>query len=221
MLNMLIMGPAGSGKGSMSELIVQKYALTHISTGDMFRAEIGNQTELGVLAKSYIDAGKLVPDDVTIAMVSKRLAQKDCQEGYLLDGFPRSLPQAQAYDEVMKKSNREANIVINLTVDFEALASRIENRRTCKKCGAIYNLKTLPPKVDGICDNCGEHLFQRNDDNRDALKVRLENYDKETAPVIEYYRAKGIVYDIDASQSMSEVFEKIDSIIERHINQEA
>lgn len=221
MLNILIMGPAGSGKGSMSELIIKDYSIAHISTGDMFRAEISSKTELGVLAKSYIDQGCLVPDDVTIAMVSKRLAQQDCLKGYLLDGFPRSLPQAMAYDSAMEESNRNANIVINLVVNFEALATRIENRRTCKKCGAIYNLKTLPPKVDGICDNCGQQLFQRADDNREALKTRLESYEKETSPVVSYYRKKGLVYDVDASRDIKDVYNDIKTIIEKHINQEA
>jgi len=216
MLNMLIMGPAGSGKGTMSELIVKSYNIPHISTGDMFRYEIGNNTELGIKAKEYIDKGCLVPDEVTISMVSKRLAQNDCQKGYLLDGFPRSLPQAKAYDEAMEKTVQKVDLVINLVIDEEVLASRIVNRRICKDCGAIYNLTKDACAHTGVCEKCHGQLYQRSDDTIEALKKRMSSYEKETAPVVEYYRNKGIVYDVDASKSKNDVFSAVDEIIKKH-----
>jgi len=174
-LNVLIMGPAGAGKGTMSELIEENYHLQHISTGDMFRENLKNNTELGQKAKSYMDQGLLVPDDVTIEMVLDRLERDDCKQGYLLDGFPRSLVQANVFDTKVMDSQLEINLVINLVVNEEDLISRIENRRVCRNCGATYNLITIPSKVEGVCDECGGELYQRSDDNRESLTKRLQS----------------------------------------------
>ena len=213
MINMLIMGPAGAGKGTMSEKIMEKYGITHISTGDMFREEMRNNTELGQAAKSYIEAGKLVPDEITIGMVNSRISRGDCGKGYLLDGFPRSLVQAEAYDLSVEGTDMAVNAVINLAIDSELLISRIENRRICKDCGAVYNLISSPSMVEGICDRCGGELYQRADDNRERLVVRMQEYENETAPVLDYYREKGLVHDVDASLTIEEVWQQIDEIL--------
>lgn len=216
-LNMLIMGPAGAGKGTMSELIEKKYNVAHISTGDMFRSEIKNNTELGQKATEYIRQGLLVPDEVTIAMVLKRMSQPDCDGGYLLDGFPRSLVQADVFDTKVIETPKEVNIVINLTVDKEALFDRIENRRICRQCGAVYNMHTLPPKVEGVCDNCGGELYQRADDNRESLERRMQSYEEETFPVLTHYRRLNLVHDVNASQTIEEVWADVQKVIDGFI----
>ena len=216
-LNMLIMGPAGAGKGTMSELIEKKYNVAHISTGDMFRNEIKNNTELGQKATEYIKQGLLVPDEVTIAMVLKRMSQDDCNGGYLLDGFPRSLVQADVFDTKVIETSKEVNIVINLTVDKEALFDRIVNRRICKQCGAVYNIHTLPPKVEGVCDVCGGELYQRADDNRESLERRMQSYEEETAPVLTHYRRLNLVHDVNASQTIEEVWADVQAVIDGFI----
>ena len=208
MLKMLIMGPAGAGKGTMSNLICDYYNIPHISTGDMFREELRQETQLGLQAKSYMAAGLLVPDEVTIAMVKSRLSRPDCEGGYLLDGFPRSLPQAQAIESL------GINCVINLTIAEERLVERIVDRRICRDCGAIYNVSTLPSQVEGVCDECGGELYQRLDDTYEKLMVRLDSYRQETEPVVEYYREKGVVHDIDAGREISEVFSSIQQVLD-------
>jgi len=221
MLNVLVMGPAGAGKGTMSELIEKHYHVAHISTGDMFRAEIKNNTELGQKASEYIKAGLLVPDEVTIDMVLKRLAEPDCQEGYLLDGFPRSLVQANVFDTRTIETPYEICLVINLVVDKELLIGRIENRRICRECGALYNMLTHQPKVEGVCDECGGEVYQRPDDNRASLEKRLESYELETAPVLEHYRRLNLVRDVDASQPVEKVWEDIQKIIDECLGVES
>ena len=216
-LNILIMGPAGAGKGTMSELIEKHYQIAHISTGDMFREEMKNNTELGQKAKSFIEQGLLVPDEVTIGMVMNRIARDDCQHGYLLDGFPRSLIQANVFDTKVIGTAQEINLVINLTVDEEALVSRIENRRVCRQCGATYNLLTMPSKVEGVCDECGGELYQRADDNRESLMTRLESSRVETAPVLDHYRRLNLVKDINASQTVEEVWADLQKTIEEFL----
>lgn len=203
------MGPAGAGKGTMSDLILKEYDIPHISTGDMLRDNVRNNTELGNLAKSYMDAGNLVPDDVIIAMVEKRLQEDDCQKGYLLDGFPRTLVQAEAFEKIENKIGKPVECVIALEVRFDTLVERITGRRICPKCGAIYHIHNKPSKVEGICDVCGSELTQRKDDTVEQLTVRMDGYEKSTKPVIDFYDKRGIVSYIDASQETAAVFEKV------------
>ena len=208
-MNILIMGPAGAGKGTMSDLILKEYDIPHISTGDMLRDNVRNNTELGNLAKSYMDAGNLVPDDVIIAMVEKRLQEDDCQKGYLLDGFPRTLVQAEAFEKIENKIGKPVECVIALEVGFDTLVERITGRRICPKCGAIYHIHNKPSKIEGICDVCGSELTQRKDDTVEQLTVRMDGYEKSTKPVIDFYDKRGIVSYIDASQETEAVFEKV------------
>lgn len=208
-MNILIMGPAGAGKGTMSELILKEYDIPHISTGDMLRENVRNNTELGKEAKSYMEAGKLVPDDVINAMVEKRLQEPDCQKGYLLDGFPRTLVQAQAFSAIADKIGKPVESVIALEVDFEILKERITGRRVCPKCGAIYHIKNHPSKEEGICDVCGAELVQRKDDTVEQLTVRMDEYYKNTQPVIDFYEGKGVVKHINAAQKADVVFGEI------------
>lgn len=203
------MGPAGAGKGTMSDLILKEYDIPHISTGDMLRDNVRNNTELSNLAKSYMDAGNLVPDDVIIAMVEKRLQEDDCQKGYLLDGFPRTLVQAEAFEKIENKIGKPVECVIALEVGFDTLVERITGRRICQKCGAIYHIHNKPSKVEGICDVCGSELTQRKDDTVEQLTVRMDGYEKSTKPVIDFYDKRGIVSYIDASQETAAVFEKV------------
>lgn len=203
------MGPAGAGKGTVSDLILKEYDIPHISTGDMLRDNVRNNTELGNLAKSYMDAGNLVPDDVIIAMVEKRLQENDCQKGYLLDGFPRTLVQAEAFEKIENKIGKPVECVIALEVGFDTLVERITGRRICPKCGAIYHIHNKPSKVEGICDVCGSELTQRKDDTVEQLTVRMDSYEKSTKPVIDFYDKRGIVSYIDASQETAAVFEKV------------
>ncbi|QIK69808.1 adenylate kinase [Erysipelothrix sp. HDW6C] len=213
-MNLLIMGPAGSGKGTMSAQIVEAYGVVHISTGDMFREAIANETPVGLEAKSYMDNGKLVPDSVTDRMVKERISQDDCLNGYLLDGYPRNLSQAHAIEEMAAEINRPIDLVINLVVDYQELVKRITGRRICKTCGAIYHVDFHKPQIEGVCDIDGGALYQRVDDTEEKLAVRFEEYTKQTEPSIEYFREKGLVRDIDASQDAKKVMDDIRNILE-------
>lgn len=214
-MNLLIMGPAGAGKGTMSDLIVSEYDIPHISTGDMLRENVKNNTELGKSAQSYMNAGKLVPDDVINAMVEERLQKPDCQKGYLLDGFPRTLVQAEAFAKIAEKIGKPVESVIALEVGFEVLEDRITGRRICPKCGAIYHIHTKPSKVENKCDVCGSNLIQRKDDTVEQLKVRMDEYDKSTKPVIDFYAEKGVTTRIDAARKPEEVFGAIEKALNK------
>jgi adenylate kinase len=214
-MNLLIMGPAGAGKGTMSDLILKEYDVPHISTGDMLRENVRNHTDLGNEAKSYMDAGKLVPDDVINAMVEKRLQEPDCQKGYLLDGFPRTLVQAEAFAEISEKIGKPVESVLALEVGFDVLKERITGRRICPKCGAIYHIHNKPSKVEGICDNCGSKLVQRKDDTVEQLKVRMDEYENSTKPVIDFYDQKGVVTHLDASRPADEVFADVKAVLSK------
>ncbi|MBQ0065582.1 MAG: adenylate kinase [Firmicutes bacterium] len=206
-MNIFIMGAPGSGKGTFSAQIKEEFNLNHISTGDIFRANIAGGTELGLAAKAYSEKGLLVPDEITNKMVKEYLNNlEDKKNGYLLDGYPRTLDQAKAFEEMTKGTDLEVDKIVLMDVSFDELTRRITGRRTCKKCGEIYNIYSKPTKVEGICDNCGSPLTQRKDDNEESLKVRLNEYANNTEPVIAYYEPKGIVSKIDASKSMEEIW---------------
>ncbi len=213
-LNIILMGPPAAGKGTQSELIVEKFAVPHISTGDMFRAAISNKTPLGLKASEYMNQGALVPDEVTIGLVEERLLKEDCRKGFLLDGFPRTIPQAEALDKLLEKMGRRINSVILMVADDEVLTSRITSRRVCPSCGASYNILTKKPKVEGVCDCCGEKLIQRKDDNAEAFKVRLEAYASQTYPIAKHYEEKGVLGKVDALQSIDAVFSDIQKILD-------
>ncbi|MGB4614068.1 MAG: adenylate kinase [Erysipelotrichaceae bacterium] len=213
-MNILIMGPAGSGKGTAAKKIVEEFLVAHISTGDMLRENVKENTELGQQAKDYMEAGRLVPDDLINAMVKERLLRDDVKEGYLMDGFPRTLVQAKAFDEITKSIEKPVEVVINLKVDVDTLAGRITGRRICKNCGAIYHIKNAPSKVEGICDVCGNPTIQRPDDTLEQLQVRLSEHAKNTEPVLDYYREKGLVKDIEAAKSADEVWLDIKQAID-------
>ncbi len=208
------MGPAGSGKGTMSKKITAEYNIPHVSTGDMFREALKKQTMLGRIAQGYMDEGKLVPDEVTIAMLEERFTVMGVEEGYLLDGFPRTLPQAEALDELTNRLSCEVEVVIDLTVDFEDLAKRITGRRVCSHCGEIYHVEFSPSKVEGICDKCNHTLTQRADDTREQLQIRLAEHNRNTAPVLDYYESKGLVKKVNASLAIDDVWNSVQEILE-------
>ncbi len=196
-MNIIFMGPPGAGKGTQSEKIIEKYNIPHISTGDMFRAAIGNQTALGLEAKSFMDAGKLVPDELTVGIVKERLQEEDCKDGFLFDGFPRTINQAIALDEILKEMDKQIDIVMNIDVPFDVLLERLVSRRMCRNCGASYHLEFKPSKVADICDKCGGELYQRSDDNEESATVRLKTYTDETKPLIDFYINQGILKEVN------------------------
>lgn len=214
MLNIILMGPPGAGKGTQAKKIIALYDIPHISTGDMFREAIKEGTPLGKIAASYINDGHLVPDDVTIGLVKERLSKDDCKNGYLLDGFPRTIPQAEALEKLTKEIGREVSKVINIDTPFDILVERICSRRVCKVCGAPYNLLNVKPKVDGICDLCGGELIQRPDDNEEALKVRYDAYNKQTKPLLEFYDERKLLITLDGTIGRDNLIIEVKKILE-------
>ena len=212
-MKLLIMGRPGAGKGTQAANIKEYYNIPHISTGDMFRAAIKNETKLGLLAKSYMDKGALVPDDVTIGIVKERLLEDDCKKGFLLDGFPRTILQAEALDEFLKENGVKLDAVLDVNVKPEILVRRMVGRRVCKTCGATYHVEFNAPKKDGICDNCGSPLIQRQDDTEVTAKNRLEVYDNNTAPLLAYYKNQNILKTVDGDQPLEKVFEDIKAVL--------
>ncbi len=210
----LLMGPPGAGKGTQSPNLVEKYGIPAISTGDMFRAAVRDHTPLGTKAKEYMDAGQLVPDDVTIGIVKDRLAQEDTKKGFILDGFPRTLDQAIALDVVLQELGINSVHVIDITMEPELLVSRITGRRICKNCGATYHVTNLPSKVEGVCDKCGGELYQRADDQEATVRKRLEVYSTQTKPLIDYYKNRGLYKQIDGNQNVKKVFQDITTAFE-------
>jgi adenylate kinase len=213
-MNIIVMGLPGAGKGTQADNIVEKYDTPHISTGDMFRAAISEGTELGIKAKSYMDQGALVPDEVTIGIVRERLSKPDCDKGFLLDGFPRTVPQAEALDALLSDMGRKIEHVLNIEVDPDELVKRLTGRRICRVCGTSYHLQFNPPKVEGVCDKDGGELYQREDDNPETVKNRLEVNMTQTAPLLAFYNAKSVLSNIDGQQDIDDVFKELDAILQ-------
>lgn len=209
------MGPPGAGKGTQAADLVKKYQIPHISTGDMFRAAIKSGTALGLKAKEYMDAGQLVPDEVTIGIVAERLAEDYCSKGFLLDGFPRTVPQADALDKILKDLNMELDGVINIEVPEDKLIERLTGRRICRKCGATYHLVFNPPAAESVCDQCSGELYQRSDDTLETAKNRLQVYNDQTQPLIDYYRQKGYLKEINGDQDIAKVLQDIEKALEK------
>jgi len=207
-LNLVFLGPPGVGKGTYAKELSKRYNIPHISTGDIFREEIRKGTELGKKVKSYVERGELVPDEIVIEVVRKRLSQDDCKRGFILDGFPRTINQAIALDSIVK-----VDLVFNFVAPKSVIIERLSGRRICQKCGAIYHIKFNPPKRPGICDKCGGPLYQREDDKPEVIEERLRVYEKQTAPIVDYYRKKGILVEVDASRNMEEVIKDCEQIL--------
>ena len=208
-MNLLIMGPPGAGKGTQAEVLVKELKITHISTGDMFRNAIKEGTEMGKRAKEYMDKGDLVPDQVVIGMVKDRLSQPDCRQGFLLDGFPRTVEQAKALDATLKELGIKLDGVVNIVVPLDKLMARLTGRRVCKGCGASYHVLFNPPQAEGRCNSCGGELYQRTDDNEESVGTRLKAYEDKTQPLIDYYRGQGVLLNINGDQEIKLVLEDI------------
>ncbi len=208
-MRILLMGPPGAGKGTQAEQLTEILNIPHISTGDMFRKAIKEQTELGKKAKAYMDKGELVPDEVTVGIVEDRIKEDDCADGFLLDGFPRTVNQADALGKMLGNLGIKLDSVINVEVPFEELIGRLAGRRICKSCGATYHMIFNPPEVEGVCDKCGGELYQRDDDTEETAKNRLEVYEKQTAPLLEYYENTGLLVSVNGNQSMEQVLKDI------------
>ena len=212
-MKIILMGPPGAGKGTQAEKLVELYQIPHISTGDMFRKAQKDGTELGLKAKEYMEQGQLVPDEVTVGIVRERLAEADCKDGFLLDGFPRTVQQADALVGILKDLGMALDRVINIEVDKAFLVDRLTGRRVCRTCGATFHVVNKAPKVEGVCDKCGGELYQRNDDKIETVSNRLDVYAAQTAPLIEYYQSKGVMSSIDGSKSMEDVLADIRSAL--------
>jgi adenylate kinase len=212
-MNILFMGPPGAGKGTQAEQIVEQFGVPHISTGDAFRLAMKQGTPLGVKAKEYVDQGLLVPDEVTNGIVRDRLAEPDCQKGFLLDGFPRTLAQAQALDGMLAEMGRKIDHVINLKVDRGLLLARLTGRRICKSCGSTYHVIFNPPKQESVCDKCGGELYQRSDDTEEKVGTRLDEYTSKTAPLLAYYGDKGLLREVDGEKDIDTVTAEIASLL--------
>lgn len=208
-MKLLIMGPPGAGKGTQAEVLVKELKITHISTGDMFRAAIKEGTDMGKKAKEYMDKGALVPDEVVVGMVRDRLSKPDCATGFLLDGFPRTLDQAKALDATLKEMNIKLDGVVNIAVPREKLMDRLTGRRVCRGCGASYHVLFNQPKVEGQCNSCGGELYQRSDDNEEAVGNRLDVYEAQTQPLIDYYKEQGLLLNVNGDQEINKVLEEI------------
>ncbi len=213
-MNLLIIGAPGAGKGTVSESLINDYAITHISTGDMLRNAIKNNTPVGLKAKEYMDKGHLVPDEIIHNLIVERLSQDDVSKGFLFDGYPRTLNQAMDLSNILQELNIKIDCVINLDIKDEELIKRITGRRLCPKCGEIYNIYYSPSKKEGICDKCGSELITRKDDNLESLVTRLEEYHKNTQPLIEYYQKMDLVKHICASKSIEDVYHDVTTILE-------
>ena len=212
-MKIIMLGAPGAGKGTQAKMIADKYGVPHISTGDIFRANIKEGTELGKKAKTFMDQGLLVPDDLVVDLVVDRVKNPDCEKGYVLDGFPRTIPQAECLDKALAEMNDSMDYAINIDVPDENIITRMGGRRACVGCGATYHVVNIPPKKEGICDRCGGELILRDDDKPETVKKRLDVYHEQTQPLIDYYTKKGIIKDVDGTQQMDDVFNAIVKIL--------
>lgn len=212
-MNLILMGLPGAGKGTQAEKIVEHFHIPHISTGDMFRSAIKEGTKMGLEAKSFMDQGLLVPDNVVIGIVKERLGKGDCEEGFLLDGFPRTTAQAEALDNMLTELNKKIDFVININVDKDLLLERLTGRRICKDCGATYHLVNNPPSKDGVCDKCGGELYQRDDDKEETVATRLDVNIRQSEPLLKYYGEKDVLRTVDGDQEIDAVFSSIEKIL--------
>ncbi len=212
-MKIIMLGAPGAGKGTQAKMIADKYQIPHISTGDIFRANIKNGTELGKEAKKYMDQGLLVPDELTVKILLDRVAQPDCANGYVLDGFPRTIPQAEVLDKALTKLNDKIDYAINVDVPDENIVKRMSGRRACVACGSTYHIEHIPPKKEGVCDKCGEPLILRDDDKPETVLNRLKVYHDQTQPLIDFYTGKGVLKSVDGTVDMQDVFASIVAIL--------
>lgn len=212
-MKMIILGAPGAGKGTQAERIAEKYNIPHISTGDIFRANMKKGTELGVKAKAFIDQGLLVPDSVTVQLVMDRISQPDCKNGYILDGFPRTIPQAECLKDALAKKNETLDYAIDIDVPDESIITRMSGRRACLSCGMTYHMVYAAPKKEGVCDKCGANLVLRDDDKPETVKKRLAVYHEQTSPLIDYYAKENILHRVDGTRNMEQVFEDITKVL--------
>lgn len=212
-MKIIMLGAPGAGKGTQAKMIADKYGVPHVSTGDIFRANIKNGTELGMEAKKYMDQGLLVPDELTVKILLDRVSQPDCKNGYVLDGFPRTIPQAEVLDKALAELGESIDYVIDVDVPDENIVKRMSGRRACVSCGATYHVVHVPPKKEGICDRCGSELILRDDDKPETVKNRLDVYHKQTQPLIDFYTKKGVLKTVDGTVDMQDVFKAIVAIL--------
>jgi adenylate kinase len=214
-MNIILLGGPGAGKGTQAKKLIDKYQIPQISTGDILRAAVKEGTEMGKKAKEFMDAGQLVPDEVVIGIIKDRLKEPDCQKGFILDGFPRTVPQAEALEKVLSDMSKKIDHVVSIDVDEEELVTRLTGRRTCKDaaCGQMYHVKFTPPKKEGVCDKCGGELYQRDDDNETTVRSRLATYNQATKPLIDHYKAKGLIRPIPGVGGIDDIFTKICGIL--------
>ena len=212
-MKIIMLGAPGAGKGTQAKKIAAKYAIPHISTGDIFRANIKNNTELGQKAKTYMDKGELVPDELVVDLIMDRFKEADCANGYVLDGFPRTIPQAEALDRALSANGESVDYAINVEVPDDNIINRMSGRRACVGCGATYHIQFNPTKVEGVCDACGEKLILRDDDKPETVKNRLKVYHDQTQPLIDFYNGKGVLRTVDGTQDMQDVFGAIVAIL--------
>ncbi len=212
-MKIIMLGAPGAGKGTQAKMIADKYGIPHVSTGDIFRANIKEGTDLGKEAKSYMDKGLLVPDELTVKILLDRVAKDDCKNGYVLDGFPRTIPQAEVLDKALSEMNDAIDFAIDVDVPDENIIKRMSGRRACLACGATYHIEHIPPKKEGICDRCGKELVLRDDDKPETVKNRLSVYHEQTQPLIDFYTKKGVLKTVDGTVDMKEVFAAIVGIL--------
>ncbi len=213
-MNLILLGPPGAGKGTQAQMIAERYHIPQISTGDILRKAVKEETLLGKKAKAFMDRGQLVPDEVVIGIIDERLRTSDCNPGFILDGFPRTIPQAEALQPILTKMGKSIDYVINIDVDTEELVRRLTGRRTCKNCGAMFHILFHPPKAEGICDRCGGTLYQREDDKEETIRIRMSEYQRQTSPLIQYYQLKNTLRSIQGIGDQKEIFERIAGLLD-------